>query len=53
MCKKKHRHRLRIRGERRRLRRFGHLMRRKKTEAVRMVMEMHVEGSKGRGSPKK
>lgn len=32
---------------------LGHVTRRKKSEPVRMVMEMNGNGSRGRGRPKK
>lgn len=35
-----------------RLRRVGHVMRRVKSEAVRMTMEMNVKESRGRLRPK-
>jgi len=36
-----------------RLRWFGHVMRKEDLETVRTVMELSVEGKKGRGRPKK
>jgi hypothetical protein len=36
-----------------RLRRFEHVMRRKKTNAVRVVMKMIIEGIRERKRPKK
>jgi len=36
-----------------RLRWFGHVMRRKDSEAIRIVMELTVEERKGKGRPKK
>jgi len=36
-----------------RLRWLGHVMRRKNSEAVRMVIKMNVEGRRGRVTPKK
>jgi hypothetical protein len=35
------------------LRWFGHEMRREETKAVRVVMNMNVEGRRGKGKPKK
>jgi len=32
---------------------FGHVMRRKNSEAIKTVMEINVEGRRGRGRPKK
>jgi len=34
-------------------RRFGRVLRREETEALRLVNEMYVEGRRGRGRPKK
>jgi len=34
------------------LRWFGHVMRRKQTEAVRVIMKINVEGSRGKERPK-
>jgi hypothetical protein len=36
-----------------RLRWFGHVMRRKETKAVRVVIKMNIEGKRGRRRPKK